>query len=80
MKNMGHATFHVDADNLTELLRKLRETWEKHPTMEIEEATFTFKTEKGYHSVGSCGLDLAIDRTYSKPPKKNLRLTLRVLP
>ena len=78
---MGHATFHIDADDLAHLLDEFSEMMRKHPAMAIEEATLIYKDEKGkYRAIGSCGADMAIDRLFSEKPKTNLRLILRVIP
>ena len=78
---MGHATFHIDADDLVHLLDKFSEKIRKHPTMMIENATLVYKDEEGkYRAIGSCSADMVIDQLFSEKPKTNLRLILRVIP
>ena len=78
---MGHATFHIDVDNLVQLLDKFIEKLSDYPEMIIENATLIYKDEHGkYKAIGSCGADLAIDRLFLEKPRMNLRLILRVIP
>lgn len=77
---MGHATFRIEADSLTELLEKFREAFEKHPAMTLESATLVLKRRKWYTAIGDRGIEFAIDRAYGEKPKKTFCLILRVLP